>query len=378
MTDLSKLRVSNTKHGAYKIATLLIKYDKDDVLNHLSSEPGVAIDRPQALKTLAAQNGKVPDFWNIARTHGADTVNGLVLLAIILSHGDHIKALIESKRETVFSGVVERGTVLEGKPFSNFQCILRELGYGTEYEKDVKFDFEGLFKIPGLRNLARSLLNLKLREAGWDGSGSVVDEAVRVGIHNALLPDSALFRDWLETATLEISKSPRQTPKDEEFYSQAVADGSDGGFVFRPGHNPKLEGTVPIASRAASGTAVLRHNQMQTELYQKMSATYGQNSVGTEVPAGDGTAIDLVVKTDSFVWFYEIKTEESVRLCIRQALPQLLEYAYWRGSETANRLIIVGPSKPPKPCLKYLQYLRKRFGLAIDYEQLEITSKTPS
>jgi len=39
-------------------------------------------------------------------------------------------------------------------------------------------------------------------------------------------------------------------------------------------------------------------------------------------------------------------------------------------------LIIVGPSKPPKPCLKYLEYLRQRFGLAIDYEQLEITSKT--
>jgi hypothetical protein len=182
----------------------------------------------------------------------------------------------------------------------------------------------------------------------------------------------------MQCGTLDILTSPGQTPKDEEFYSQAGDDGSGGVFVFSPGHNPKVEGTVPVASVAAPRTAVLRHNQMQTELYRKLIGIYGKNSVGTELPTGDGTAIDLVVKTDSFVWFYEIKTEESVRLCIRQALPQLLEYAYWRGSEKASRLIIVGPSEPPKACLKYLQYLRKRFGLDINYEQLEITSKTPS
>jgi len=37
-TVLKKLIVSLTKHGAHKIAFLLQKFDKDDILNHLKGD----------------------------------------------------------------------------------------------------------------------------------------------------------------------------------------------------------------------------------------------------------------------------------------------------------------------------------------------------
>lgn len=69
MTELTRLNVSLTKHGAHKIALLLAKYDKDEVLKHLSgTDPGINIESAQAKKNLSASAaGKVPEVWNKAR-----------------------------------------------------------------------------------------------------------------------------------------------------------------------------------------------------------------------------------------------------------------------------------------------------------------------
>jgi len=61
-----------------------------------------------------------------------------------------------------------------------------------------------------------------------------------------------------------------------------------------------------------------------------------------KLPNGIGGRIDTVVSQDGGYWFYEIKTAMSARACIRDALAQLLEYAYWPGAREASRLIIVG------------------------------------
>jgi len=95
MIDVTKLSVSLTKHGAYKVALLLRDYDKDQVLKHLSdSVAGINIESAQAKKTLAAdQHGKLPDFWNEARARGSETIDATVLLAIIVSHQNLIAAM---------------------------------------------------------------------------------------------------------------------------------------------------------------------------------------------------------------------------------------------------------------------------------------------
>src|SRR2546425_7603922 len=111
MTDLRKLNVSLTKHGAHKVAALLKKYEKDEVLNHLAdSEPGINIESAQAKKTLAANRaGTVPEVWAKAKQRGGEAIDALVLIAVMFSHHQLITTMQRSANRRPFVGRIERG-----------------------------------------------------------------------------------------------------------------------------------------------------------------------------------------------------------------------------------------------------------------------------
>ena len=75
-TDLKKLIVSLTKHGAHKIAFLLQKFDKDDILNHLSGDyMDINIDPAQTRGILSInQAGIAPDLWNEIKKYGLEDI----------------------------------------------------------------------------------------------------------------------------------------------------------------------------------------------------------------------------------------------------------------------------------------------------------------
>ena len=86
-----------------------------------------------------------------------------------------------------------------------------------------------------------------------------------------------------------------------------------------------------------------------------------------------GTTIDgLATRYDDEVTFYEIKTGSSVRSSIRQALPQLLEYAFWPEEQRADKLIIVSQLPITADAKRYLRFLRKQFKLPISYKQFDL------
>ena len=116
----------------------------------------------------------------------------------------------------------------------------------------------------------------------------------------------------------------------------------------------------------------LRHNDMQDALHEKLASKYGEDKVGTEIAGGNGVRIDLVLeeKEDSYS-FYEIKTAHEPRICIREAIGQLLEYAYWKGcGQKINSLIIVGPNPIDDDARTYLSRINARFSLPIQYDHL--------
>jgi hypothetical protein len=218
--------------------------------------------------------------------------------------------------------------------------------------------------VPGLNGLARELLRLKLRTAGWDGQGSLEDEMSSNRLHEALAISERRFRNWLLDAATSGGDSSsgllRRTRR----------------FKFRPGHLPKLTGAIEVSAPGERLTAQLRHNELQSALYQKLVKQYGEDNVGTEVGTGDGTAIDVVVKTKGSHRFYEIKIAGSVRSCIRQALGQLLEYVYWRGEvRTKDKMFVVGELPITADAEKYLRFIRRRFRLPVYY--LRFTSPGP-
>ncbi len=143
------------------------------------------------------------------------------------------------------------------------------------------------------------------------------------------------------------------------------------GFDFKPGLSKKAKAAK--ATRAEKELDLnLRHNLLQEALYRRLVSRYGKDNVGTELPSGVGTQIDIVVKSTNKYWFYEIKTALTPRSCLREAIGQLLEYAFWPGAHEPTRFIVVGESPIDKEGQQYLRRLRKRFSLPIEYETIVI------
>ena len=116
----------------------------------------------------------------------------------------------------------------------------------------------------------------------------------------------------------------------------------------------------------------LRHNELQEALHRRLTSEYGRDNVGTENSSGVGTRVDVIVRLNGEYWFYEIKTAQSPRACLREAMGQLLEYAFGPGAQVASRLIVVGETALDKEGSEYLRCLKERFSLPIEYEQVSV------
>ncbi len=134
-------------------------------------------------------------------------------------------------------------------------------------------------------------------------------------------------------------------------------------------------GRIPTSKthlrRGSSEIEVSRdHARMQTRLVARLVARYGSSHVAAE--AG---GVDVRVRTKSGFILFEIKPDESPRVVIRQALGQLLEYAYfepknWRGAQL--RLVIVGRSRLDPTTKAYMKRLASTFRLPLVYQHIPL------
>ena len=94
-TNLDRSKVSLTKHGAHKIAFLLQKFDKDEILNHLEGDyMDINIDPAQTRRILSiSDSNKAPELWNEIKKYGLEDIFDLVFIAIVFSHNELITAL---------------------------------------------------------------------------------------------------------------------------------------------------------------------------------------------------------------------------------------------------------------------------------------------
>ena len=83
--------------------------------------------------------------------------------------------------------------------------------------------------------------------------------------------------------------------------------------------------------------------------------------------------VDLAAQTkDKQIIFFEIKTVPDARLCIRQALGQLIEYSYFPKVKNAQKLIVVGTGDKTQDVQDYIDYLNDNFCIPIDYLQINM------
>lgn len=146
----------------------------------------------------------------------------------------------------------------------------------------------------------------------------------------------------------------------------------DKGFAFQSGK--KSHKTKTKATYAQQVLDVnLRHNFLMNIFEKQLKKRYGAKNVFTENPSGFGrNSIDLVVRHSGGCSFYDIKTSLVPRLCVREAIGQLLEYAFWPGGKEARRLVVVGESVSDAHLVEYCRRLKKRFSLPISYEQIVV------
>lgn len=138
-------------------------------------------------------------------------------------------------------------------------------------------------------------------------------------------------------------------------------------FRFTPGHKSRKESMQANYMKHKSKVD-LAHNRIVKSSYQYLSKIYGKKNVRSELPHL-GSFIDLVVKDGRKYIFYEFKINDSIKLCIREALPQLLEYAYYPYQNNANKLIIVSPNIISDDVSKYLSKLRHDFKIPVYYKR---------
>ncbi|WP_452226426.1 hypothetical protein [Lacinutrix cladophorae] len=117
------------------------------------------------------------------------------------------------------------------------------------------------------------------------------------------------------------------------------------------------------------------HEAISRKLTKVLKEKYGSSRVKAEHQSGVGTnRIDIVVNSEKEgLIFYEIKTYNSVKSSIREAIGQLLEYSFWPNVENAKQLIILTQEHNNIEDVKsYFNHLRKKLGIPIYYQSFDI------
>ena len=114
------------------------------------------------------------------------------------------------------------------------------------------------------------------------------------------------------------------------------------------------------------------HSRMQNALKKLLQESYRDEYDKVCIEKG---RIDVKARTKAKKWHYfEIKTD-TPKNCIRSALGQIMEYAYWPDSERAEKLIIVGQSLLDNDAARYMQCIRDKFRIPVYYRSLDMDKK---
>lgn len=151
-------------------------------------------------------------------------------------------------------------------------------------------------------------------------------------------------------------------------------------FQFVPGGNLDVVTGTSSASRTNTGYQIKHlHNEISIALYKYLVKKYGRKNVAREhsIPICNGCA-DMVLKTDEGLVFFEIKTYNTLKACIREAVGQLFEYNYFSEEKRAEEMVVISSMLPDETEKGYLKNLRRHLQLPLFYQCFDLKSNTLS
>ncbi|MFK7932479.1 MAG: hypothetical protein AB8G22_03160 [Saprospiraceae bacterium] len=121
------------------------------------------------------------------------------------------------------------------------------------------------------------------------------------------------------------------------------------------------------------------HDAISKTLTRELIKENGYDNVRAEHPAGyEANRIDIVVNTQEGLVFYEIKTYNSIKTSVREAVGQLLEYCYYPEHNKAIELIIVTHLPITPTIIQYFKHLRNTLLIPIYYQYYDLEKKKRS
>ncbi|HEY4248451.1 MAG TPA: hypothetical protein VGM64_16510 [Lacunisphaera sp.] len=154
-------------------------------------------------------------------------------------------------------------------------------------------------------------------------------------------------------------------------------------YKLEPTDQDRIEGSIPGrrgSQEAPESRKLFRrgtkpveytpeHNKMQAKLMTELKTEYGDGCVWREQDF-----VDVRVETADELIYFEIKTDLDPRAVIRQALGQILEYAYHpaRSRRRPDKLVIVGRTTVAAEDRDYLAKLCEQFALPLSYRVVSI------
>jgi hypothetical protein len=281
-------------------------------------------------------------------------------------------------KETEFVLVESRGPDRNTNYIAGFESLLRGLADMDASIEDIVIDSAEA------RELPIDQRRPKLRNQSYP-------------LHLRDISDLAVLRRDITGAVAATGRSPDATgagnptkrlrlvftePEDLELFRIAIFLAQNRGvlvtkskeFAFRA-RPPAPGGGQTDTRRAMEETDVTHiHYQMQLLLYDSLVAALGLDKVSCEGATSSGRPADIIVSLPDGYELFEIKTALAPRDCVREAMGQLLEYAYWPGSPDFNALWIVGPSPIDSETQEHLDGLRERFGIPVGYRHQPVAA----
>lgn len=151
------------------------------------------------------------------------------------------------------------------------------------------------------------------------------------------------------------------------------------GFAFQPDKDSQPASPIPELhtktymreSRAVELENLLAYISHQLIMFLKLK--YGSRNVKAEHLSGSGgSRMDIVVNSgDEGFIFYEIKTYNSLKTSIREAIGQLLEYSYFPENQNASSLVILTQKHSGAETvevIRYIRHIRSKFGIPVYYQ----------
>ncbi|MGM0587280.1 MAG: hypothetical protein ACQETE_02590 [Bacteroidota bacterium] len=172
--------------------------------------------------------------------------------------------------------------------------------------------------------------------------------------HNYQLHEGSLFDEL-----------PSQIGRDIKTNTVTLADNGGNRPERKKNNYHRSPGAVEVTYKHAEISKKLEQHLI--EINDDSASVIAERGLGSK-------AVDMVVDNNDEIVFYEIKTYHQLYRNIREALGQLLEYAYWPTHEDQDniKLVVVSDCEPTGEVEGYMNRLRSEFNLPVYYQQFDM------